>query len=150
VRLGEALAGAAVGQGNALAEVAGAEQGEELGQGGAAEGQQALPDGALGFVEGNPVGGGLADVALELVGEVAEGGVVDGGLVCEHGSGPPWQGEHGCQQLHVVLLEAPLSRRKRRKCLQYLTLPSSGRPVTPKGDEVLLDISRGGAAPAVA
>jgi hypothetical protein len=132
VQLGQARAGAAVGQGNARAEVARAEQGEEVAQGGVAQGQQALPDGALGLVDGNALGCGVADVALELVGEVTDGGVVGGGLVCEHGSGPPWQGEHGTQQLHVVLGEAPLSRPKRRKCPQSLRLPRSGRPVTPK------------------
>jgi hypothetical protein len=107
VEFRQALAGLAVGQGEGAAQVAGALQGEEVPQGGAARLEQALPDATLDVVDRRPLGSGRADEGEQRAGEVVERrGVVATGVVCEHGSGPPGQGEHGVVTLHVVFREA--------------------------------------------
>ena len=54
------------------------------------------------------MGGGIADVSEQLLGEVAEGvGVVRVVLGSDHDAGPPWSGEHDGLHHHVIPQEAP-------------------------------------------
>ena len=89
MRVVEALQGGAVGQGDGLALVAVAEQGEQGGQGVVADAEDLLPDGALELVQGGAVAGGLLHQGAQGLQGIAQFGIEDIVSVCHaHGRVP--------------------------------------------------------------
>ncbi len=133
VQFGQPFAGLAIGQGEGVAEVAGALPGEELAEGSASEAEQPLPDAAFDIVDSSSLGGGGADKGEQFAGQIVEClGVVEGGAGCEHGQRPPWRANRGLC-LSMLSSRRPLvSSAERHNYLLNHGLPESGRPVTPK------------------
>src|SRR6185436_4185521 len=132
VQVGQAFVRRAVGQGDGLAPVAAALQVEEVSQGGAPQLQHALPEAALDLVNGGSFGSGVADVGEQLAGQVVEQrGVVERGVVCEHGARPPWRANRGLSLSLLSSRRPLLSRGERCNYLLNHELTKSGRAVTP-------------------